>query len=396
MQKKLIVDMGGFTLSKYQKKLVNKVLDSGRITYGPVTQKFEKMWAKMHQTKYALFCNSGTSALQVAIHALKEQRGWKDGDEIIIPATTFVATMNVVLHNNMKPVFADISPVYYNIDPNQIEQKITKKTKAIIVVHLLGQPAEMDKIMEIAGKHGLAVIEDSCETVGVPYKGRMVGSWGDVGCFSTYASHLIVTGVGGFACTNDDDLAIRIKGLYNHGRDGIYHSIDDNKKGLQIINSRFNFTHSGYSYRCTELEAALGIGHLKRFPKELKKRQDNAKYLTKLLMKWEKKGYLFLPRTIKGAKHSYMLYGIQLSPAIDRSDLIEFLEKHGVKTRFMMPLLSQPIVKDLFGKDIINKFEMAKRMDENAFLLGMHSELTKKHLDHVANTFRQYFKNHGL
>jgi perosamine synthetase len=393
--RKMIVDMGGFTLSRYQKNLVNKVLDSGRITYGKMTQKFERMWAELHGVKYALFCNSGTSALQVAIHALKEQRDWKDGDEIIIPSVTFVATMNVVLHNNMKPVFADVSPVYYNIDPEQIEKSITKKTQAIIVVHLLGQPAEMDRIMEIAGKYGLAVIEDSCETVGVSYKGKMVGSWGDVGCFSTYASHLVVTGVGGFACTNDDDLAVRIKGLYNHGRDGIYHSIDDNKKGLSIINSRFNFTHSGYSYRCTELEAALGIGHLKRFKKELKKRQNNAEYLTSLLKKWQKKGYIFLPHLYKGAKHSYMLYGIQVSPVIDRDDLIIFLEKNGVKTRFMMPLLNQPIVKTLFG-GIEKRYKVAWQLDHNAFLIGMHAELTKKHMNYVADVFEKYFTEHGL
>src|SRR3990167_7438603 len=118
---KRLIEVGGVTISPLQKKLVNKCLDSNRLSYGVMTREFEKKWAKFHGVKYAMFCNSGTSALQVAIHALKDKYGWKDNDEIIIPATTFVATMNVVLHNNLKPVFVDVEPDYFNIDPNKIK-----------------------------------------------------------------------------------------------------------------------------------------------------------------------------------------------------------------------------------------------------------------------------------
>ena len=382
------VEVGGFTLSKEQKRLVNKVLDSGRITYGPVTEKFEEMWAKMHKVKYALFCNSGTSALQVGLHALKEKYEWKNGDEVIIPALTFVATMNIVLHNNMKVMFADVYPDTFNIDPEKIEKAITKKTRAIVVVHLLGQPAEMSRIMALAEKHGLKVIEDSCETVGATWEGKPVGSFADVSCFSTYASHLVVTGVGGFACTNDDDLAVRIKGLYNHGRDGIYHSIDSDDK-VQMIGSRFNFIHSGYSYRCTEMESALGVGHMKRFGKELKRRIEIASFYMDKLEDLIDNDYIELAYVATGATHSFMLFPIVCKNKEMRDALIVHLEKNNVMTRFMMPLLNQPIVRKLFG-NLDKKYPIAADLNNRAFLIGCHPELTQEQLAHVIKSFYSF------
>jgi perosamine synthetase len=378
------IDMADVTISPLQKRLVNECLDNNRLSYGKMTREFEKEWAKMHKIKYALFCNSGTSALQVSIHALKEKYDWQDGDEILCPALTFVASMNVILHNQMKPVFVDIEPDYFSMDADKIEEVLTKKTKAILVVHLLGHPALMDKIMKIAKKYKLKVIEDSCEVVAATFNKQSVGSFGDVSCFSTYASHLVVTGVGGFACTNDPDLAVRIKGLYNHGRDGVYNSIDDDdKNSIQMINNRFNFIHSGYSYRATELESALGIGHMKRFAVELKERRENAKYLTKKLKGLEGLGYLILPRIHPLATHSFMLYGIVLSGGVPRKPILDYLEKHKIATRYMMPLLNQPIVKQLFG-EIEDKYPVAKYMDDNAFLVGIHSGLDFKDLDYLA------------
>lgn len=384
---KKVIDMGTVTISPFQKELVNLSLDNNRLSYGKMTQGFEKKWAELHEVKYALFCNSGTSALQVALHALKQKYEWNDGDEVIIPATTFVATMNIILHNNMKPVFVDVDE-YFNIDPDLIEKSISGKTKAIIVVHLLGQPAQMDKIMEIAGKHKLKVIEDSCETVGATFQGKSVGAWGDVSCFSTYASHLVVTGVGGFACTNDADLATRIKGLYNHGRDGIYHSIDDDDKdSLKVIANRFNFIHLGYSYRATELEAALGLGHLVRFKQELKERQENADYLIKGLVHLEEKGLIKLPKTHPQASHSFMLFGIL---AKHRNELMVFLEKNGIMTRYLMPLLNQPIVRDLYG-DIRSDFPVSNNLLSKGLLIGVHPELTKKDLDYVIKKLHEFY-----
>lgn len=387
---KRIIDMGTVNISPLQKKLVNQCLNDNRLSYGRMTWKFEKEWAKLHGVKYALFCNSGTSALQVAIHALKDKYGWKDGDEVIIPATTFVATMNVILHNKLKPVFVDVERDYFNIDPEKIERAINNKTRAIMPVHLLGQPAQMDRIMEIAKKHNLRVIEDSCETVGVKYDDRVVGSWGDVSCFSTYASHLVVTGVGGFVCTNDTDIAMRVKGLYNHGRDGLYHSIDhDDQDSIKMLKNRFNFIHSGYSYRATELESALGLGHLVRLKKELKIRRRNADYLMEGLDDLYIRGFIKLPYVFPYSEHAYMLFGIVCLD--DRRDkLVNFLEENGIMTRYMMPLLNQPIFKELYG-NIQNDFPVSKMLIEKAFLIGVHSELTLKDLDYVISKFHEFY-----
>jgi perosamine synthetase len=190
---------------------------------------------------------------------LKIRHGWSDGDEVIVPAVTFVATSNIVLHNNMVPNFVDVEADTYNIDPTKIEEKITKRTRAIISVHLLGLPADMDPIVEIAKTYHLSIIEDSCGTMFATYKGRSVGSLGDVGCFSTYVAHFLVTGVGGLATTNNSDLAGDMRSLMNHGRDGIYISCSDDqdsdqKRFLDIVDRRFSFVHIGYSYRCTDID----------------------------------------------------------------------------------------------------------------------------------------------
>jgi len=157
--------VGSAIITPLAKKYVHQVLESGRLSYGPFLQAFERKFAEIHNRRFAISTNSGTSALQVAVHALKSLDGWKDGDEILVPALTFIATSNVVLLNNLKPVFVDIDPKTYNLDPGKIEAKITNKTRAIMPVNLFGLPADMKKITIIAKKYKLRLIEDSCETM---------------------------------------------------------------------------------------------------------------------------------------------------------------------------------------------------------------------------------------
>jgi dTDP-4-amino-4,6-dideoxygalactose transaminase len=229
--------VGTFDPTDRERELLMQALTSGRLSYGPMTRRFEREFAAFHDAKHAVFVNSGTSALCIALACLREVHGWQDGDEVLVPALTFVATANVVLEHRMTPVFVDCDPRTYNIDPGKIEARITPRTRAIMVVHLFGQVADMDPILAIAAKHGLRVIEDSCETMGVRYKGRKAGSFGDISCFSTYVAHLIVTGVGGLAVTRDEKLAEILRSLANHGRDSIYLSIDDDK---DIDGARFS------------------------------------------------------------------------------------------------------------------------------------------------------------
>lgn len=390
------IGIGNITIDQVARRDVAKVLASSRLSYGNFTRKFEDRMAKLHERGWAIFCNSGTSALHVALAVMKDKFGWADGDEVIVPAVTFIATSNVILHNRLMPIFVDVEQDFFEIDISKIEEKITKKTRAIMPVHLFGQSCEMDKIVDLARAYKLKVIEDSCEAMFVKYKGKPVGSQGDIACYSTYATHLITTGVGGFAMTNDTDLTIRIKSYFNHGRDGIYLSIDDDdrvsrKKLFKIVERRFSFIHLGYSFRLTELEAAIGLAQLRKWRQIIKRRQKNAAYLTKNLQRFS--GYLSLPKIRPQTEHAFMLYPIVVtSPKITRDKLLEHLEVHGIETRYLMPLINQPIYRKIFG-NIEDNYPVAKFLNKNGFIIGCHQDLTRDDLDYMTHVFDKFFKH---
>lgn len=387
------IGLGTAEISALQREYVNDVLNKNRLSYGEYTQRFEQEFARLHDRRYAIFCNSGTSALQVAVHALKEQHQWKPGDEILVPAVTFVASSNVVLQNGLKPVFVDVEPDHVGIDPAQLSKHLTRRTRAIMPVHLFGQPCDMDPIMAFANSNDLRVIEDSCETMFVHYKGRPTGSWGEVACFSSYVAHLIVTGVGGFATTNDENLAMLMKSLMNHGRDNIYLSIDDDdtqdKDVLkQMVARRFAFIHVGYSYRATEMEAALGVGELARYQDILRRRQENASYLTGGLADLTR--YLQLPSVRNDTEHAWMMYPIMVKDGVDREGLLLQLEMAGIETRHLMPLINQPVYRKLFG-DLEPLYPVAARINRRGFAIGCHQGLQRRDLEHIVAAFHTYF-----
>ena len=386
--------VGGVDISAKEKKYVLDVLNNGRLSYGPYSEKFEKSFARAHDCKFAIFVNSGTSALRLAVATLKDLEHWQDGDEIICPAVTFVASSNVVIMNGLKPVFVDVDSKTYNIDPQKIEEKITKRTRAIMVVHLFGQPAEMDPIMKLAKKYKLKIIEDSCETVMVKYKGKPVGSFGDISCFSTYIAHILVTGVGGLACTNNKKYALKIKSLANHGRDGIYMSMDDDKnlnpaRLSKVVSRRFRFVSFGYSFRATEMEAALGLAQMENKDKILKKRQENARYLLAQLKVFEK--WLQLPSWPEYVTHAFMMFPIVIKKraGISKKKLVMCLEELNVETRDMLPLINQPIYRKTFG-NLESKFPVAKWINKNGFYIGCHQQLSKADLDYIVKCFRGF------
>ena len=386
------IGVGGLVVSEREKQLVNEVLDSGRLTYGPKSKAFEEQFSSKHNCKYGLFLNSGTSALHLSLQALKEMHGWSDGDEVIVPSVTFVATSNIVIHNNMKPVFADVEPTTYNIDPKEIEKKITKRTRAIIPVHLLGLPASMGPISDLAKTHNLKIIEDSCETMFATYQGKPVGSLGDIACFSTYVAHFLVTGVGGLVTTNDLELAKAVRSLMNHGRDNVYISCSDDKdlsdeELLEVVNRRFRFERVGHSFRCTELEAALGIGQLERADEIIAKRSENALKLTEGLSQFSE--YLQLPHCPADRTHSYMLYGVALRNQ-QLGPLVNYLEKLNIETRPMLPLINQPIYKKLYG-DLEKQYPVAKWLNSSAFYLGCHSYMDDEQIGFIINAFKEFF-----
>ncbi|MDO8123839.1 MAG: DegT/DnrJ/EryC1/StrS family aminotransferase, partial [Candidatus Hermodarchaeota archaeon] len=242
---------------------VTEVLESGMLTHksgsGTFVRRFEEAFAKFVGAKHVIAMNSGTAALHAALLAFDV----KAGDEVIAPPFSFIATTNMVLLNGAKVVFADISPDNFNLDPAKVEAAITPKTRAILPVHLYGHPADMDPLVELAQKHGVRIIEDAAQAHGSKYKGRDVGTIGDVGCFSLYPSKVITTGEGGLLTTNDDELAETLRQIRTHGEIRPY-----------------EYVQLGHNYRLPELQAAIGVEQMKRLPDFLEKRKKNAEHLT--------------------------------------------------------------------------------------------------------------------
>ena len=386
----MTIGVGTFAVNEKMRALVNEVLDTGRITYGPLSQEFERRFAEMHRARFAVLSNSGTSSLQVALQTLKEIHHWRDGDEVIVPAITFVATVNVVLHNGLKPVLVDIDPETYTLDPRWLKAALTGRTRAIMPVHVFGQPCEMDKIFAFAREHRLKVIEDSCECLGVKHHGQSVGAWGDIGCFSTYAAHLLTTGVGGIAITHDGEYARVMRSLVNHGRDGIYISIDDDDQPTrEIIEKRFRFERVGHSFRITELEAALGLGQLDDLPDIIRQRRRNAETLTRSLTPYADE--LQLPRVRDGGEHAWMMYPLVLRRE-PKGALCAWLEENGIETREMLPLTNQPCYRGLFREA---DTPVAAWINRSGFYVGCHQALTESDLEYVAGKIGEYFDRYS-
>jgi dTDP-4-amino-4,6-dideoxygalactose transaminase len=362
---------------------VQEVLQSGRLSAGPATAAFEAAFAAVHERRHGAFCNSGTGALQLALQALKERYGWRAGDEVVVPAMTFVATVNVVLFNGLRPVLADIDLDTYNVDPAEVASAVTERTVAIMPAHLFGQPCDMTSLMGIAGERDLRVIEDSCETVGVRHRGRMVGSFGDFGCFSTYMAHIVTTGVGGLAVTDDQENITRFRSLMNHGRNSRYLRIDDDQnlddeRLLEVVWSRYDFHSLGQSFRATEMEAALGIGQIERLEEHLARRRHVAAGLMEALDHPDLK----LPQAADGNEHAFMMFPIMCRVSGMRDKLVVALERAGIETRFLVPIIGQPCYEGVL--DFPNyAYPNARQALANGFYVGSHPGMTDADIDYI-------------
>jgi len=386
------IGVGTFQTTPRMRELINQVLDSGRISYGPLSQEFERRFSEAHGCEYGILSNSGTSALQVALQAMKEIHHWRDGDEVIIPATTFVATANIVLHNRMTPIFVDVDSLTYNIGPALIERAITPKTRAIIPVHLLGQPADMSAIVDIAHRYNLKVIEDSCECMFVNHREKPVGSWGDIGCFSFYVAHLLITGVGGMCTTNNPFYAARIRSLVNHGMDMAQLNPGENFAPRPNPNRRFFFSSVGHSYRITELEAALGLAQLDTIRESIETRWRNALQLTegigRLVDRYAGLDPIQIPFEHFARPNAWMMYPIVLRRGLDKEPLMAWLNQRGIETRDLLPLINQPAyARGLFSED----YPVSQWLIESGFYCGCHAGLTLADMDAIVQSLKDYF-----
>lgn len=390
------IGVGHAFVGELEKKYVNMALDAGRLSQGEFVYKFESEFAHLHGQKYGTACNSGTSALHVALEALKEKYGWKENSEVLVPAITFIATSNACMHAGLKPVFVDVDPLSYNINPALLEEKITPRTVAVMPVHTFGQPCEMDDIAAVCQKHGLKIVEDCAEAHFGTYKGKPVGSFSDIAGYSTYVAHTITTGVGGVITTNDTELAEICRSLIAHGRACTCErciAANPNtvcKLRMQTeMDKRFMMVRLGFSYRIGELEGALGVAQLENRDFIMRTRRANAAYLTNGLKRYDK--YLQLPSFPSYVDHSFMMYPIVIKPTapFSRRGITEYLERNNIESRPMLPLLNQPIYIQLFG-DIEKDYPVAQWINACGFYVGCHHGLHPEDLDVVLDCVGQF------
>lgn len=391
------IGVGHASVTELEKKYVNMALDAGRLSQGDFVHQFEHKFSQMHGQKHGIACNSGTSALHIALEALKEKYNWGPESEVLVPAITFIASSNACLHAGLKPVFVDVDPVSYNIDPKLIETKISDKTVAVMPVHTFGQPCEMDAIIALCRKHHLHLIEDCAEAHFATYKNKPVGSFGIMSCFSTYVAHTITTGVGGITITSDPDLAAICRSLIAHGRACTCEKCiaSDPKAVCKLrmqteMDKRFMMVRLGYSYRIGELEGALGLAQLENKDLIMNSRKKNAHYLSEKLKRYQ--DYIQLPHYPDYIDHSFMMYPLVVKEEapFTRRELVEFLEKKNIESRPMLPLLNQPIYRKLFG-EIEQDYPVAQWINENGFYIGCHHGLKEDHLDYIGICFEEFF-----
>ncbi len=304
-------------LGKEELANVTKAVKDGWISSkGEFIGKFENEFAKYCGVNYGVATFNGTVALHLALAAL----GIKKGDEVLVPTLTFVATANAVMYCGAKPVFVDSHPDYWCINPQEIEKKITKKTKAIIPVHLYGHPCDMDPIMKIAKRHRLYLIEDCAEAHGAEYKGRKVGSFGDINCFSFFGNKIITTGEGGICVTNNKKLAYKMRILRDHGMN---------------LKKRYWHDEMGFNYRMTNLQAAVGLAQVKKLDTFIGKGRKIARWYEEKLGDFAGKNLISLPPEMPWAKRVHWMYSILIENrfGVSRDRLMKKLEKEGIETR---------------------------------------------------------------
>jgi len=315
------------SLGKEELKNVIKAIKSGWISSkGEFIEEFETKFAEYCGVKYGVATSNGTVALHLALKALSIGKG----DEVILPTLTFIATANAVSYCGAKHVFVDSHPYYWCIDPAKIEEKITENTKAIITVHLYGHPCDMDWIMDIAEDRGLYLVEDAAEAHGAEYKGKKVGSFGDISCFSFYGNKIITTGEGGMCLTNDGELYKKMITLRDHGMS------KERKYWHDVI---------GFNYRMTNIQAAIGSAQVEKLDVFVKKKREIAEIYNSFLR--DIKG-ITLPREAKWAKNVYWMYSILVEDnfALTRDELMVKLRENDADSRpFFYPVHVQPPYK---------------------------------------------------
>lgn len=337
-----------------EKQAVLDVLESGYVVQGPRTALFEERFAALCGVDHAIAVTSGTVALYIALLAHNIQ----PGDEVITSPFTFVATANAILFAHAVPVFADVEPTTFNIDPDAIEAAITPKTKAIMPVHLYGHIAQMERIQEIADRHGLAVIEDACQAVSASYNGTMAGGFG-TGTFSFYATKNIMTGEGGMITTDDAEIADRCRLFRNHG-----------------MKTRYYHDRLGFNFRMTDLQSAIGLVQLDRIEDINRRRQENAVFLNEHIHT------VTTPTTRSGHVHAWHQYTVRFENG-GRDEAQKKLAEAGIGSAiyYPVPIHQQKYYIERFGE---STFPVSEKLSQEVLSLPVHPQLSREDLEIIA------------
>ena len=352
---------------KNEKRFVNQALRTNWISSeGPFVKKFEKSFSIYNKKKFGVAVSNGTAALEIAIKSLN----LKKGSEVIIPAFSIISTANAVIKNKLKPILVDCDLETWNMRSDETLKKITKKTKAIIITHIYGLPVDLKKILQIAKKKNIIIIEDTAEVIGLKYKNKICGSFGDLSTFSFYANKHITTGEGGMICTNSKKYYEKCKSLRNLSFSKSFYD-------------RFNHDDIGWNYRMSNLQAALGCGQLKNINWIIKrKREIGNKYYSKLK---NKDNIILQKNIISYAKNIYWVFGILVkkNSKISRNKIMKMLLKKNIETRpFFLPMNKQKIFKKM---KLFNRIKApnSEYLSKYGFYLPSGLGITNKQIDFV-------------
>ncbi len=400
----MIIPLNKNTMGREERKALIETFDSGFMTMGKKTKLFEKNFAKMFGVKHAINVNSGSSANLLAFSAIVDNDKFrnkkknseyflKSGDEVIVPAVTWSTTIWPIAQVGLKPVFVDSEPDTLQMDLNAIEKAISKKTKAICMVHVLGNAGYINEVRKICKKRKLWLIEDTCESLGVKNKNKYLGTYGDIGTFSFYFSHHITTVEGGMIVTNNDYLADKIRSMRSHGWTRDMNNISMYKKYSDGIDPRFLFVNVGYNLRSSDLNAAIGLQQLKKLKKFNKSRHDIGICWNNSFRDLKLNGSLRPMIITNGTEASWFGFPVLCKTKVIRDQFQKHLEKNGIETRPIIcgNMTKQPGIKNINYR-ISGSLKGANEIMNKGVFWGSSPGMNKKEINHVVNAVRSFFK----
>lgn len=378
------------------------------LTSGRYGDKFEKELSKFLGVKYTSLVNSGSSANLLAVSALTShklgKRRLKKGDEVITVAAGFPTTVAPIIQNGLIPVFVDVELRTYNIKVDDLEKALSEKTRAIIVAHTLGNPFDLNKIIEFAKKHDLWIIEDNCDALGSKYDGKYTGTFGHISTYSFYPAHHITMGEGGAVVTNDVQLHNIIRSIRDWGRDCICPPGKDNCCGHRFTQQhgelpmgydhKYVYSHFGYNLKATDMQAAIGVSQLKKLPGFIEKRRENFQKLYEGLKKLS--DFLILPEPTKRTEPSWFGFPITIkeNDEYTRNNLIQFLEERKIGTRLLFAgnILKQPLFTETsLEYRVVTELKNTDLIMKNTFWIGVWPGINDKQIQYILETFIQFF-----